>query len=156
MTDHCSLCGAPLHSGHGSNWGSCSVCSVVTCIRCTTFTFCPTHFQALSPRGQISVKMVYRASWILSLCIMILTFYPGIPLLSETLTPQGAFPIVVFGLIIVPMIPVWKKDSWLKAIWLRDTGHLELPYTVWKCKTCGFKNPPTSPICKQCNRPKAA
>ncbi len=152
MTDHCSVCGTPLHRGRGSNSGSCAVCSVEICIRCTTFAFCPAHFQALSPRGRFAVKLVYRASWILPLCLLILLYYPGLPLLSAALTSQGAFPIVFFGTLLLPAIPIWKKNAWLKSIWQRDPGRLEQTYTVWKCKACGFENPTIAQTCGQCGR----
>ncbi len=148
MTDHCSLCGAPFHRGKGSNIGSCSVCSVEICIRCSKFTFCPRHFQALSPCGQSTVKIVYRAAWILPICLIILIIYLGGGPLHEVFPP----PLGLLAIFTVIGVPIWKKNSWLKSIWLRDLGCLEQPYAIWKCKACGFENPAITHACGQCNQ----
>ncbi len=146
MTDHCSFCGSPLHYGKGSNNGSCAVCSIVTCIRCTTYAFCRPHFQALSPRGQSTVKKVYRASWIVPLCLIIFTYYLGTGPLYGILIP----PLWFLGMLVFIGVPIWKKGAWLKAIWRRDTALAEQPFTPWKCPACGFENPPITQACGQC------
>ncbi len=71
MPEFCSLCGAPLHYGKWSNEEHCPVCSVETCIRCTTFAFCSPYFPALSPPSQGIVKLVYRPNLIIPLCLLI-------------------------------------------------------------------------------------
>lgn len=91
MPENCSLCGVPLHWGTGSNHGRCVVCSIVTCIRCTRYGFCPAHLQALSPRGLSAVKTVYYGVGILIVSILLLVLLLGLSPLGEYFPPRYSY-----------------------------------------------------------------
>ncbi len=158
MPETCDVCGRPLRRGRGGNRGSCVVCPAKICTTCARYGFCPTHYRALSPHGQIVVKRAYIAHLILILPIFFLIFFLG---LSQMLSNIDNFPAVfivlwtvgaylaVFGFIAVHKV-------WVRSFWRRDSvSPTSLPAS-WHCEACGFENPAITQTCGQCGRNKSA
>ncbi len=76
MTIACAICGRDLSRGKGGTRGDCFMCSIRICTRCQKYGFCPTHYDALSPRGQVLMKRAFSTSIVL-LPLSILLLFVG-------------------------------------------------------------------------------
>ena len=154
----CELCGRPLHRGKSGNYASCVVCPIRICTTCEKYGFCPTHYHALSPRGQIILKRAFYASLIVFPACFFLLFFLGLYLTFppvEIFPPFFMFPWIMgdfallFGLVAVDKV-------WMRSFWKRNTMSLTPLPASWHCEACGFQNPTGTQHCGQCGRNKSA